>query len=239
MQTIKIPSTDISVALLNDACRWRVETFWTKEPATVGWLGMFTAADVLWDVGANIGLYSLFAASHGRQVIAIEPMIENLYALATNLKLNPALAKLITIVPAALSNQNGFTTLHLSNSDIASSCHAAGEPLNYKLEPKRHWQATQGCVLLRADDLSEQIGMPTAVKIDVDGFEHKVVAGFGLLPSGILTWCIEVNWNLQEHRHMVEALAYAGYDHNPKQYAAAQRKDGPFVNVGEMLLTRR
>ncbi len=241
MNIIKIPSTDITVALLNQACCWRVETFWTKESATVEWLEELRSQDVLWDVGANIGLYSLFAAACGVRVVAIEPMIENLYALTANLKLNPGIAKLITIVPAALSDENGFTTLYLSSSEVASSCHAAGEPLNFRLERKDHWKAQQGCVAMRAETLwSQGIPAPTAVKIDVDGFEHKVIQGFGApgLCPDIRTWCIETNWNLEEHHNMVRHLQNHGFHYDPKQYAAAQRKNGAFKDVGEMILWR-
>ena len=33
----------------------------TKEPGTIAWIEGFTEDDVFWDVGANVGLYSLYA----------------------------------------------------------------------------------------------------------------------------------------------------------------------------------
>jgi FkbM family methyltransferase len=238
MQSGPIPGLDIKVAYLNPACKWRADTFFSKEPATVGWLGELGPNDVLWDVGANIGLYSLFAASRGAQVIAIEPMIPNLYALQCNLELNPNLAKRITIVPAALSNCDRFALLHLSSPDVASSCHSAGEPLNFKLQHKDHWQGHQGTILMRGDTLGQEIALPTAIKIDVDGFEHLVVNGFGPMPDCIRSFCIECNWNLAEHHAMVDQLQSMGFAYDPAQYAAAQRTEGTFVGVGEMILRR-
>src|SRR5688572_28729201 len=42
-------------------CRWRVDTLFTKEPGTIDWMESFTPGDVFVDVGANIGLYSVYA----------------------------------------------------------------------------------------------------------------------------------------------------------------------------------
>src|SRR5262245_41812198 len=41
---------------------WRARTFFTEEPDTVAWLDGLRPDDVLWDVGANVGLYTIYAA---------------------------------------------------------------------------------------------------------------------------------------------------------------------------------
>src|SRR3954470_2124130 len=40
----------------NRTVSWRVTTFLTKEPETIEWIDTFTPGDVLFDIGANIGL---------------------------------------------------------------------------------------------------------------------------------------------------------------------------------------
>lgn len=240
MQTIKIPSTDINVAVLNDTCRWRAETLWTKEPATVGWLGGLGPDDTLWDVGANIGLYSLFAAARGARVVAFEPMIPNLFAIWENLRLNVEIARNITICPVALTNTDGFNVLNLSSMHIGSSCHSAGTTTNFRGEHKDTWQGRHGTWLIRAEMMP--FPYPTAVKIDVDGLEHCVVEGFGPAENSLMrtvkTWCIETNPAVDGHRDMVRQLEAAGFEHDPLQFAAAQRRDGPFKDVGEMIWHR-
>jgi hypothetical protein len=42
---------------------WRAETLLTKEPETIEWIETFNEESVFWDVGANIGVYSLYAAA--------------------------------------------------------------------------------------------------------------------------------------------------------------------------------
>ena len=46
---------------------------------------------VLWDIGSNIGLYSLYAALNISFVVAFEPMLENLVELKRNIIKNPAI----------------------------------------------------------------------------------------------------------------------------------------------------
>ena len=41
---------------------YRTETFSTKEPETLEWIDNFKKNKVFWDIGANIGLYSCYAA---------------------------------------------------------------------------------------------------------------------------------------------------------------------------------
>ena len=41
---------------------YRIKTFSTKEPETLEWMDGFQKDKVFWDIGANIGLYSIYAA---------------------------------------------------------------------------------------------------------------------------------------------------------------------------------
>ena len=41
---------------------WRYKTLFLKEPETIEWLRALGPDDVLWDIGANVGVYSLYAA---------------------------------------------------------------------------------------------------------------------------------------------------------------------------------
>jgi hypothetical protein len=52
----------VRFAVANQITAWRVRTFATKEPGTIAWIDAFAADDVMLDVGANIGLYALYAA---------------------------------------------------------------------------------------------------------------------------------------------------------------------------------
>jgi hypothetical protein len=68
---------------------FRAATFWEKEPTTIAWIkSLADTNDLLWDVGANIGLYSLYAASLNIVVTAFEPVQEYYDRLCQNIECN-------------------------------------------------------------------------------------------------------------------------------------------------------
>ena len=62
--TKKILNNDTSFYVPNKVTKWRIETFYEKEPETLEWIDSFNNAKkiIFWDIGANIGLYSIYAA---------------------------------------------------------------------------------------------------------------------------------------------------------------------------------
>lgn len=219
----------------------RVQTLYSKEPHTIAWLNGLAEGSVLLDVGANIGLYSLYAATarHCR-VYAFEPESQNYALLNRNIQAN-GLDERITAFPCALSDRVGLDRLYLSEFALGASCHSFGAEVDFKLEA-RAAPFAQGCAswTLDAAVTAGVLPVPRYIKIDVDGFEHKVIAGARdtLAGNGVEELIIEVNPHLAEHRAMVEELAGLGFRHDPEQAAAASRPDGVFAGVGEWLFRR-
>lgn len=142
-----------------------------KEPWTVEWLeSTLRHGDVLWDVGANIGAYSLIAAKLGRgaRVVAVEPGYSTYAALCDNVILNGLDGEIVPL-PVLLGAETGLVTLAYRDTAAGAAEHAlAGEGA--------HRQPT---LAYRLDDLVERHGLPapTVLKIDVDGAEASVLAG--------------------------------------------------------------
>ncbi len=225
----------------NRLCLARVQTLYSKEPHTIRWLNGLEEGSVLLDVGANIGLYSLYAATARRcRVYAFEPESQNWALLNRNIQAN-GLGERITAYPCALVDRVGLDRLFLSEFATGASCHSQGEEVDFNLRP-RPAAFAQGSVswTLDAAVADGALPVPRYVKIDVDGFEHKVIAGARatLATGGVAELLIEVNPHLAEHRAMVEELATLGYRHDPDQARAASRPDGPFAGVGEWLFSR-
>ena len=148
----------------------RVRRFFTKEPKTLEWIDSFGTQDKFLDIGANIGIYSLYAAKKDLQVYAFEPQALNFAELYTNIYLND-LQHRITGYGIALTDVNSIEYLSLL-SMVPGQSHN-----NYDIS--KHNQIKQGCAGYRLDHLVEQgvIPQPDHVKIDVDGIESKVIAG--------------------------------------------------------------
>ncbi len=238
---IKFGDVAVTYATPNIFTKWRVESLFQKEPITIEWIGGFAATDVLVDIGANVGMGKVWAAkTRGVRVFAFEPESQNFALLNRNIFLNQ-LGDRIDAYCLAMSDVAGLSQLHLSQFVAGGSCHSLGEQVDFKHDPMRPVYS-QGCVSARLDDLvaSGVVTEPDHIKIDVDGFEPKVIAGARRIITGrkLRSLLIEVNQNLDDHRDMVAQLNALGYKHEPSQVAAAERKDGTFKGCAEYVFKR-
>lgn len=207
----------------NKTIEWRVDTLFKKEPITIEWLKSLKKGEILIDVGANMGGYSMLASKAGVKVFAFEPEAENYALLQKNIVLNESDA---IAYCAAVSDKTGVSKLSLSQLGVGGSCHTFGVDGKYN----------QGCVGLRLDDLNIKADH---IKIDVDGCEPQVVAGaIKLLSNGVKSVLMEVNTNLQSHLAMIEVMKGMGYVYDQSQVDAAIRKDGPFKGCAEYLFKK-
>lgn len=142
------------------------------EPETAAaLLALFEQADpdfVLYDVGANVGVYSAMAAAmfRPRAVHSFEPSPTTAAILA---KIARANGGGITVHECALSDTDGEAALFLSPVSDASNSMVAG------------FRKAAGQVMVRTrrlDDVVAETGMPpTIIKIDVETHEPAVLAG--------------------------------------------------------------
>ena len=99
----------------NKFCQWRAKTLLTKEPETIGWIRTFQPEDIFWDIGANVGLYSVYAAIIvGCKTYAFEPESQNFAVLNKNIYFN-RLHELLVAYHIGISDQTRLTNLNLSN----------------------------------------------------------------------------------------------------------------------------
>jgi FkbM family methyltransferase len=221
--------------------KWRVDGIHAKEPCTLDWIATFRPDDVLADVGANVGMYSVWAAATRRaRVVAFEPEAQNYALLNRNILANQLQGR-VKAYCMGLSDQQAITELFLSELLAGGSNHAVGQALDFTLAPMKVMYQ-QGCLTFRLDDLvsSGAVPMPNHIKIDVDGFEHKVIAGAAetLKNPAVRSLLIEINPNLEAHRTMLDALARLGFKYDPEQVRRATRQDGLFKGVAEYVFKR-
>ena len=48
--------------LSEQTCDFLAESFSKKEPDTLAWIDLIPEGSLIWDIGANVGLYSVYAA---------------------------------------------------------------------------------------------------------------------------------------------------------------------------------
>jgi FkbM family methyltransferase len=225
----------------NDMTLWRVESLLSKEPDTIEWINGFAEGDTLVDVGANVGMYSIFAARmRDAHVFAFEPESQNYAILNRNIHLN-GLSGQVSAYCAALSDQTGFSQLHLSILAPGGSCHSYGAPLDHNNQPVTA-RFAQGCIATTIDELvaAEAMPVPAHVKIDVDGLEHKIIAGAArtLADRRVRSVLMELNTALDEHWEVVDTLLALGFDYSRDQVARSVRAEGSFKGVGNYVFRR-
>lgn len=199
----------------NDWEHGRVTTLATKEPETVRWIAEeFGAGDTLFDIGANVGIYAILAAAQNPAgtVVAVEPMAVTFTRLCDNARLN----RLANLRPycAAIGAENGVGELQLASLEAASSMHSLGAT---GLFGKPVVMRT-GIGVVTIDALAAAAGVPTLLKVDVDGGEDDVLAGASAVLNDprLRSVLIEFNW-------------LAG--------AAQPRRDSPLLRAGFILDT--
>jgi len=227
----------------NQTALWRVNTLLSKEPSTIAWLKRLRPGSVLLDVGANVGMYTIFAAAlAGAKVYAFEPESQNFSILVKNIMTNQVQDRVVPFC-AALSDQVGIGLLHLSKFgwDGGESCHSFGAEVGFDLKP-RSSPFAQGCLSYSIDQAVRDGVMPVPeyIKIDVDGFEHKVIQGATetLRDPRLRSLSIEVNPALEEHRAMVADLQRLGFHFDPIQVEQATRPEGGFAGCAEYVFDR-
>ena len=179
--TIKVHKENKVVFKIEDLgriTRYRAKSFSKKEPETISWIDSFEQKDTLLDIGANIGMYSLYAASRSHRVLAIEPEGQNFCSLTRNLILNNLTTK-VSAFPLALNDQAGFSLLNigLDGNEYGSAHHSLGNTKNQYGEefvPSR----SQGVIGVTMDEIIDNWKYEiNHIKIDVDGNELLVLKG--------------------------------------------------------------
>lgn len=220
---------------------WRAQTLLSKEPETIEWIAGFRTGDVLVDVGANVGMYSIWAAATRQtQVFAFEPEAHN-YALLNRNIVSNCLTDRVTAYCAALLDESRFDLLHLSASEIGGSCHSFGEELDFRLQPAQ-FRYTQGCFSVSLDELVEKkvIPVPQHIKIDVDGLEHKVLIGAQktLTHPALKSLLVEINTHVTQHMNSVDLMQDHGFQYSKEQVEKYKVKEGPFEGVSNFIFTK-
>lgn len=165
---------------------------------------------VFYDVGANVGFLTLIASrlvGPSGQVVAFEPLPENVRLLRHNLDLNRA--DNVVIVERALGASAGRARMRVPSGEDAGThavldrvCGVAGDEV----------------AVSALDDVVTELGLRTAdvVKIDVEGGEVEVVAGMRrTLATAAPRVLVEVHDDVTtrpRERAVREALASVGYD---------------------------
>ncbi len=171
--TLDYPKTKLVMEFTNPVEQeYRLKAV-TKEPWTVAFIESAPAGAIFWDIGANVGPYTLVAVAHGLSVLAIEPSFANYATLCRNLGLNNMLDR-CTALCLALGETTRFDWMHYQDTRSGAASHTIGGERTKYFHRQRIW-------VWAWDQLAGMMGLPADVpwyaKIDVDGNEITVLKG--------------------------------------------------------------
>jgi FkbM family methyltransferase len=134
------------------------------------------SGDLVFDVGAHVGDRIAAFRRLGARVVAVEPQP----ALVTTLKLIHGRDRAVTIEPVAVGSGTGMLALEINvDNPTVSTASAAFRKAAAGAEgwEGQSWTRTVHVPVTTLDLLVARHGMPTFIKIDVEGFEAEALAG--------------------------------------------------------------
>ncbi len=212
--------------------RYRRDTFWFKEPETIAWIKSFNNREAFFDVGANIGIYSLYCATlyPDSQICAFEPDNNNFSRLLENIRIN----NFSNILPSRtiICEKTGQKDFIPFSDEIGSSggqmCDTDGV----------------GWTCSTIDDLiiySFDFPDPDHIKIDIDGQELKIVQGMKetLKTARLKSVLIEIG---QDRDEIISAFIKNGFtmknEFNEMKHHSRVRRAEENINVENIIFTR-
>jgi FkbM family methyltransferase len=190
----------------------RARTLLTKEPDVIAWIDTFDRGDVLFDVGANIGLFSVYAGKRGHDVVAFEPESKNYALLNTNIAIN-GLQERVAAFSVALSDRDGADHFYLAELQAGGAEHNLGAPMNWRHQPFTPGYR-QSVVAFTLDSFMRFLpdSFPAHIKIDVDGIEARILAGAAgtLRDPRLKSVLVEMNEDLEADRQAVQMVQSCG-----------------------------
>jgi FkbM family methyltransferase len=158
--------------------RYRIETFATKEPETLDWISSIDDKSILWDIGANVGLYSCFAAKYKDcKVFSFEPSVFNIELLARNI-FNNKLTDKVSIIPLPLTDAIEISSLNMTSTNWGGALSTFGKTYGQDGKPlDKIFEFKVIGLSISAAIESLNIPKPDYIKMDVDGIEHLILKG--------------------------------------------------------------
>jgi FkbM family methyltransferase len=169
---VETPKGTLFFVLLGKTSAGRAMTVLTKQPATIEWIDSFAPGSVFWDIGASVGVFSLYAGlATDARIVAFEPAAVNYYLLAANCEVN-RLHERVDCLLVGVGRQRSIARLEVSQFRPARS-------FSFRGKRDERYAARQAAIVLSIDELVEDYGVPCPnyIKIDAPGASEDIIAG--------------------------------------------------------------
>jgi FkbM family methyltransferase len=212
-RTVSTKHGKLTMIASNWLTLYRAKTLTQKEPDTICWLDSMEGDSTLFDVGANVGIYSIYAAQKIKEVYSFEPIAFNYSILNQNILLN-SFDKKIKAFCLAISNKQSFDFMNLSGTELGSSFHSFSA--NKDVAGKEFTPVfRQGAISYTLDQLvyKHNFPCPNYLKIDVDGLQADIINGANKLlgDKTLKSILLELNEDLEDDQKAMEKIFSSGF----------------------------
>ena len=197
----------------------RVDRMFNKEPETIAWIKSMHQSSVFYDVGANIGLYTIYAAVKRQcTTYSFEPHAANFKSVIENIEAN----KLTNshAYPVAINKNFGLSSMAVKNlySGVADN-------IVDSLSEIYH-----GVVSISLDNVVGKniLPQPDYIKVDVDGFERNVFEGSQRVFKNAKSILIEID---QKDIQLVDDIKNLGFQLKSEHVRNSVEKNYIFTAV--------
>ena len=157
----------------------RYTTLFSKEPDTIDWINSFEQNSIFYDIGANVGIYSVYASMLHKNIdtIAFEPSVFNLEILSKNIYINNLYDR-ISIYPISLDIKKNQNQFNMSKVEVGGALSGFGTELD-EFNNQRDITFKYKTFSQSLDDFVDEynLKLPNYIKIDVDGIELSILNG--------------------------------------------------------------
>lgn len=210
---VSVLGNKVKFFIPNKAVDLRVKRIFSKEPGTLKWIDSFKNDEntIFWDIGANIGLFSLYASQkhNNIKIFSFEPSTSNLRVLSRNISIN-SLQDRVTINQFPLTKyENSYLVLKETRFQEGCAMNTFGENFGddgNKIYEKNSYKVFGNNINNLIDN--KILDIPDYIKIDVDGIEHLILEGADkyLNSKKIKSISVEINEKFEEQKVRVNEI---------------------------------
>ncbi len=212
---VKTPKGDLTLYCNSREAALVPYIFLTHEPDTLSWIDAMPDDSTLWDIGANVGMYAMYAGLAGHRVLAFEPASSTYFTLMKNLEINELLNS-VDAYCIAFDDENRLGKLNMHGNISGSAMHAFERDTHCGDEkiPIRIAHPAIGFTIDSFISLFNPV-LPTHIKLDVDSTEQEIISGARnlLTNHSVKSIWVEVEGSLERERNkgIISELKGMGY----------------------------
>lgn len=155
----------------NERLLWRYKTQFNAESDLCNWIDTFKKKDIFYDIGSNVGMFTIYSAKKKILTYSFEPHPSNVEILYWNIFLNN-LMNYVIVLPIALYSKKSLLNFELRDL-------TGGVAKNTLTENNVKKNLSFSTLSYDLDSLVDERALkkPTKVKLDVDGNEMRILKG--------------------------------------------------------------